>query len=607
MAEKLNAFIALYNKKAEEQLAKKTEAFEKFKNLKLEASKLTPAIDPATGKPAEIKYGSYPTFGDYINALYTDQGLNDSLFQNTATLQFNDLEKSIKDQLFKLARAPIQYRNALAIKEQGGEKYFKEVRSIIGDELVKQGPGGDLTFDFLIGANSKKSKEEKIKELYDAVEELIDRSGSSIRGPGVLSSEEFYDAIVEAGSPSPSEKKEESPINAEAAKTEGKEAGSSAINKTEGEAKAKTESPSSAITATETTEKKVESESKVVSSPEAINTSKPEEKTASTEAKKEPLKTEVQSEQKAKPVVEPSSAISAKEKPAGQEIVIGAKEINQLDATRKQEEIKQEKISSVLNKTSLTSEKKTEAQNILNRFAESRTSPAINKENKITSAEELSASFERSKAVAQELGKIGSSSPAVTAPSVSTTSTSQVSNFENTESSDATETTINQSTTSSSTTASPTTTINAPKNLTEAQQAVIDKYKEKMGILSPEQKAMSAELQKSIKIENIKAKEAGKTEPVVEKEKIAFNEKIPSSTKIDNTMSTQNTMQNLNQPIVKSESPVPVKQEPVSSTGPEKEIAASPAQSTAMDVSGMEKRLKNIEMLLNGPLKVVIT
>lgn len=582
MGEKLNRFIAFYTEQATANVNEKKAKFDKYKEERQNA------ID-------SLKFpvgGKYPTLGDLVKDMFPENGgVNNDLFNNVysklAALSKED--KEVITKLNKLSKSQIQYDNANSLLNKGGEKYFNELLDVLKeDEKVS------LT-DIIKGG---------IKGLNNFLADLDVVPESP---PNIESSQELFDAISELASTAQTTELAKSPINVESAKTEGKEAGSSAINKTEGEAKAKTESPSSAITATETTEKKVESESKVISSPEAINTSKPEEKTASTEAKKEPLKTEVQSEQKAKPVVEPSSAISAKEKPANQEIVIGAKEINQLDATRKQEEIKQEKISSVLNKTSLTSEKKTEAQNILNRFAESRTSPAINKENKITSAEELSASFERSKGVAQELGKIGGSSPAVTAPSVSTTSTSQVANFENTESSAATGTTINQSTTSSSTTASPTTTINAPKNLTEAQQAVIDKYKEKMGILSPEQKAMSAELQKSIKIENIKAKEAGKTEPVVEKEKIAFNEKIPSSTRIDNTTSTQNTMQNLSQPIVKSEPPVPVKQEPVSSSEPEKEIAASPAQSTAMDVSGMEKRLKNIEMLLNGPLKVVIT
>jgi hypothetical protein len=592
MAEKLNAFIALYSKKAEERLAKSSADIEQFKKLRAEAIAYKDIINFSSGNT------KYSSLGELVAAIYPEEGgVNNDIYVNLYGINkktFDEEKVKVIDAIYKVRNSPTQYKNNLAVKEQGGEKYFKGVRSAITGLIANaRSKGSTITFDSLIGKNNTKDpKEEIIEEFYYAIKDSVNDSEDIIDGPGVLNSAELYDAIVEAGDPTSeasSKSSSESPINQTDKASSEKKTASSTINQTTGESPDK-KVESASITETGKVAKEPETESKVVSKTESINEPKPGEKLEGETAKKEtaPGKTPVE-----------------EKKATAGTINIGEKESAELDKREKEEKQKQAKISNVVQNLKITDEsKKSKVTDILTRFSESK-----GKEPSTEPSGSLNESLEKGKEVAQSLGKIGAPSTTVNQASTTTqasTASTTTANFENTQST-STSQTINQTDQSkTSTSSAPVTNTSSKKTLTEAQQNIINDYKQKMGILTPEEKKIRAELEQSVKIESGSATPMKAGETVVEKGKTAFNEKVPANTQ--NTFaSTQNT-QNLNQTL-----PQPEKRTEVTKT----EIAAAPVQAGAepsvstqqsapMDVSRLEQRLRNLEEILSSPLSVKV-
>ena len=262
-------------------------------------------------------------------------------------------------------------------------------------------------------------------------------------------------------------------------------------------------------------------------------------------------------------------------------------------------------------KLNISSEKKEDVKNILNQYSQIKSKAPTTE--KITTPQALLESMERSKEVAQSLGKIGAPSPAITQTSTSSTASTEITNeFENVQSSSTGATTINQNTQNTNSTstvgAKTASTVNAPKTLTEDQKQIINNYRQKVGLLTPEQKREGATLDKSIEVKKASESADGLKEPSVEKEKIVFDQKIkPTPTGVTSNLS-QN-IQTVNSPVVdvkeNKETSIAAS---TNSVSPQKEETAAPSKgSIVMDNSQSEKILRQILTVLSGKLEVKIS
>jgi hypothetical protein len=497
--------------------------------------------------------------------------------------------KSASGTLFKLADS-----NTKLIKARLKPSAVENLKKSGADGLI--GKIVDLIIgkpdDFKSKLFGPKGKPEVYnKTSWEGVLFELSEDGFDSYPDGLVSSAEAFAIVQEKYFSGELGKKSEtapSPINDTAAEEE-KAKASSAINQPTGESPEKKEK-SASITETGEVKKEPEPKSKVVSKTESINEPKPEPKPEGETAKKEPA-------------TEGKASVEEK-KATGGTINIGEKESAELDKREKEEKQKQAKITNIVGNLKVDESKKSDITNILTRFSESR-----GKELAETPKGSLNESFEKGKELAQSIGKIGAPSTTVNQASTTTqssTASATTANFENIQST-STSQTINQTDQRKTTTSSaPVTNTSSKKTLTKDQQNIINDYKQKMGVLTPEEKKIRAELEQSIKIESGSAAPIKAGETVVEKGKTAFAEKVPANAQ--NTFaSTQNT-QNLSQTMPQSE-----KTREVTKT----EIAAAPAQTVAepsptaqqsaqMDVSRLEQRLRNLEEILSSPLSVKV-
>jgi len=507
--------------------------------------------------------------------------------------------KKLPDRLYKLANAHSRLASS-KIQLQNEEKLKKDgVEGLIGllySAVIKQTNGSALLAEAL--GTKEKPTEYNAESWKDTVSAITNDFNIFAYIPsGILSDASLFNLIQEKYFSGELGQKSDGKIGAEAKASpiNATEAGgektktASPINQPTGEGSGKKET-SASITETGEVKKEPEPKSNVVSKTESINESKSESKPEGETAKKEtaPGKTPVE-----------------EKKATAGTINIGEKELAELDKREKEEKQKQAKISNVVQNLKITDEtKKSNVTDILTRFSESR-----GKELAETPKGSLNESFEKGKELAQSLGKIGAPSTAVnetnTTNQASTTS-STTANFENTQSA-STSQTINQTDQSKTTTSSaPVTNTSSKKTLTEAQQNIINDYKQKMGILTPEEKKIRAELEQSVKIESGSAVPIKAGETVVEKGKTAFNEKVSANPQ-NTFISTQNT-QNPSKTIPQSEKTIEVTKKEIAAA-PAKTVAEpSPAaqQSAPMDFSRLEKILRNLEEILNSPLSVKV-
>ena len=501
--------------------------------------------------------------------------------------------KKLPDRLYKLANAPsrlafskTQLQNEEKLKADGPEKLV----SLFYSAIIQQTFAGGGVDPFLKKALGTKQNpiEYDGKSWEDTVSAITrDIIKFDYIPAGVLTGVSLFNLMQEkyfSGELGQKSEAKASPINASEAGEE-KTKSKSPINQPAGEGPDKKEK-SASITQTDEVKKETEPESKIESKPEAINEPKPEEKPEEVV--------------KLKPEIGEKAPVS--EKKANIEVInFGEKELAALDKAEKEEKQKQAKISSIVENLKVDESKKSEIADILSRFSESR-----GKTSTETSSKSLIESFEKSKDLAQSLQKIGGAPPAINQTTLTSAAASTVADFINVQSTSSAQTINQVDQSKTSTFSSPTTNLSSPKVLTEAQQNIINEYKQKLGIFTPEENKIRADLEKSIKIESGSTGSIDIGETTVEKGKTSFAEKIPANTQNAFT-STQNT-QNLNQTIKQPEKEITsVKTEVVSP--PTQQVDFSPTESQpmmTMDLSVLEKRLRNLEEILSSPLSVKV-
>lgn len=226
MGEKLKKFVDIFEKKVDELIEKNSIKLEAFKKAREAALAIT---FPATGE--------YKTVGDLIKVMIPEEGgLNNSLYQtlfSQITLEKEDRAKF--QELFKEKGSPGLYRKSTELKGKGNN-YFNQAMQGIGSAIGST--GGKLSFKEIVGDGSDDSIK-KFSEFVQSADD-IDDALSSYSLSGLLSSREFYDAVVENGSPiGKTVPAESAPINAPAAEKTAEPAAS--INPPSGEKKVEAE------------------------------------------------------------------------------------------------------------------------------------------------------------------------------------------------------------------------------------------------------------------------------------------------------------------------------------------------------------------------------
>ena len=620
-SESLTKFTEVFNKQFDTQIAKTKERITK-NEAKVKAhqevhAQILKYLESNKLITKEAFLRIFPAKGGENIVLGGTSGILDPSY-TTLVSGFRDEEdkdlKKLPDKIFGLANAYLrlessktQLQNEETIKANGPEKLVSLLYSAIFQETAG-GVGVDKFLTKILG--TKQNPVEYTEDSWEKSIYAISRNFWKLGyvAPEVLTDVSLFNLMQEKYFSGELGKKSEtvaSPINATEAEGE-KAKSASPINQSVGESPDKKDTSASSITQTDQVKKPdLEPESKVESKTESINEPKPEPKPDGETAKKESTTALGNTpENKKEPATEGKASVEEKKATAGT-INIGEKELAELDKREKEEKQKQAKISSVVENLKITDEtKKSKVTDILTRFSESR-----GKELAETPKGSLNESFEKGKEIAQSIGKIGAPSTTVNQASTTTQSSAAsttIANFENVQAT-STSQTINQTDQSkTSTSSAPVTKTSFKKTLTEAQQNIINDYKQKMGVLTPEEKKIRAELEQSIKIESGTSAPIKAGETVVEKGKTAFNEKVPASTQ--NTFaSTQNT-QNLNPTMSQPEKKTEVIKTEIASA-PVQTGSASPTvpqPAALMDFSGLEKRLRNLEEILSSPLSVKV-
>ena len=560
MGEKLNKFIAFYTEKA---TASVNEKKAKVDTYKAERQK---AIDT-------LKLGvsdKYPTLGNLVKDMFPENGgVDNTLFNNLyANLSgLSEEDKKIINNLNTLSKSQAQYNKANLLLTSGGEKYFNELLDVLKentslDNIIKGGIKGLNTF---------------LAEL-DTVPESP---------PGIESSQELFDAIVEANSSVSKTEPVKSPINQETTEEQGKEQPASQINAAESPAKVETGAPSSAITTAEASPLSTEPESIVQSATASINT--PVE---SPTAEVIPAKTEMVSQ-----VNQP-------------EIIVGEKEIAQIQA----EKARQEKVSSAITETikqfSVSEEKKTEISKILGEFAakqkgEAAAPPATALERELQKFGEIRQNFQN--LFAPTTTAVSSTGTTINTPTSTNVATTEFTNITQGSTSTFAESNVINNV--------DTKTTSSPLQLTEAQQSIVNQFRQKFNIMTPEEKKKQEEvrrtIEQSIKVEGGQPilKTVKEPESTVERGTVQFDQKIPATSVQTTSIANNQNIQNIPQEVRVAEvtsTPQPITGGTQMTTPPSEAVAAGGQPPINIDLSELSKRLRNLEELLSAPLTVKI-
>jgi len=595
-----NNFTVIFNKQFDAQIAKTKERITKNEAQVKEHQEVHAQIlkylesNKLIAKEAFLKI--FPAEGGQNIMTNAGSGVIDPNYTTLVNGFRDEADKDLKklpDRLYKLANAhsrlassKTQLQNEEKFKADGAEKLV----SLFYSAIIQQTSAGGGVDPFLKKALGTKQNpieydEESWEDTVSAITQDIIKF--DYIPSGVLTDASLFNLIQEqyfSGELGQKSETKASPINATEAGGE-KAKAASPINQPAGESPDKKET-SASITETGKVAKEPETESKVVSKTESINEPTPEEKL--TEVTPPPGKIEKPTEKKAEANV----------------INIGEKEIAELDKKRKEAESRDTKISKMTQNFNLTEDKRSKVEKILKEFAEKKTSGP----SPVNAIAEVQAS-----------GKYAQPTPTTTTQSstINQTSSSE-SNINQSESLESSSTSeqINEfggntaTSTSTSTTGSTTTSTNkVPVILNDKQKDIINEYKQKMGVSTQkekeEAKKIREDLEKNIKITSIPPPKEGGAAMSVEKGKVSFEEKIPSNTQT--SFATTNNTQNLSQPIASSESSPTQMQAMNASNKMESTAQPQTPQSqpgTTIDMSAVEKRLKNLEELLSSPLSV---
>lgn len=590
MAEALNALASLYKKEVDKGIAIHSPKAEEYKGLREKAIMFDEKITFDSTKNVV-----YKNLGELIAKIFPEVGrINNSLYLNIYEPIKASISTSSRDTIeamYELRKSTglLQYYTKLS--NQSGEEYFNGILNKIYENIEEAlSRGVNTPFEYIIGIHpilDLKTQEERFKHFQKMAKDSAVLNISNDPFPEILASIEMYNALVEAYNIKKS-KESPSPINQTivAAETLG-ETSAAQINQPKEGPKTEINVPSSAITTTAASSLPTEPESTVVATPTAINLpveTPPVETT--------PVKAE---------------AVSQVNQP---EIIVGEKEVAQIQA----EKARQEKVSSAITETvkqfSVSEEKKTEISKILGEFAakqkgSAEAPPATALERELQRLGEIRQNFQ--KLFPPTTTTISSTGTTINAPATTKIATTELINsVQGGPSTVAESTTINNTSTA---------TTSSPLQLNEAQQSIVNQFRQKFNIMTPEEKKKQEEvrrtIEQSIKVEGGPPilKTVKEPESTVERGTVQFDQKIPATsvqtTSIANNQNIQNTPQEVKVAEVTS-TPQPVTGGMQITAPPSETVASGGQPPINIDLSELSKRLRNLEELLSAPLTVKI-